>query len=62
MFRQFIIIAMSVATSIILMWSGIWLTWGYYTMYVPLDDVFAFVGPMLIVAGFGVPLAVTWEV
>ena len=31
-------------------------------MEMPLHDVFAFAGPMLIVAGFGVRLAVTWEI
>ena len=61
MFTKLMVILSSIIIGIVLMWSGIWLTWGYYTMYVPLDDVFAFVGPMLIVAGFGVPLAVTWE-
>lgn len=62
MFTKLMVILSSIIIAIVLMWSGIWLTWGYYTMYVPLDDVFGFVGPMLIVAGFGVPLAVTWEV
>lgn len=62
MFRQFIIIAMSVATSIILMWSGIWLTWGYYSTDIPLHDVFSFVGPLLIIVSFGLPLLVIEEI
>ena len=62
MFRQFIMIAMSIITSIVLMWSGIWLTWGYYSTDIPLHDVFSFVGPLLIVTSFGIPLLVIEEI
>jgi len=61
MFTKFMVILSSIIISIVLMWTGIWSTWAYYVMEMPLHDVFSFAGPMLIVAGFGVPLAVTWE-
>lgn len=62
MFRQFMMIAMSIVTSIVLMWSGIWLTWGYYSTDIPLHDVFSFTGPLLIAVGFALPLLVIGEI
>ncbi len=62
MFTQFLLIVSSIITSIVLIWAGVWSTWAYYTMGIPLHDVFAFVGPFLVITGIGLPVAVIWEI
>ena len=62
MFTQFVLILFSIITSIVLIWAGVWSTWAYYAMELPLHDVFSFVGPFLVVTGIGLPVVVVWEI
>ena len=61
MLHKALLIMSAIITSIVLMWSGIWLTWAYYATDMTTHDMLFIVGPMLVLTGFAAPFAVIEE-
>ena len=61
MLHSVLLIVSAIITSIVLMWSGIWLTWAYYATDMATHDMLFIVGPMLVLIGFASPFAIIEE-
>ena len=61
MFNTAMLVISAIITSIVLMWSGIWLTWAYYATDMATHDMLFIVGPMLVLIGFASPFAIIEE-
>ncbi len=61
MFNTVMLVLSAIITSIVLMWSGICLTWAYYATDMETHDMLFIVGPMLVLIGFAAPFAIIEE-
>ncbi len=61
MFNTAMMVMSAIITSIVCLWSGIWLTWAYYATDMAVHDMFFIVGPMLVLVGFASPFAIIEE-
>ena len=61
MFNTVMLVVSAIITSIVLMWSGICLTWAYYATDMKVHDMFSVIGPLFVVTGFASPFVVIEE-
>tara|TARA_R110002012_G_scaffold259359_1_gene440893 strand:- start:919 stop:1110 length:192 start_codon:yes stop_codon:yes gene_type:complete len=61
MFNTAMLVLSAIITSIVLMWSGICLTWAYYATDMVVHDMFSVIGPMFVIVGFASPFAIIEE-
>ena len=54
-------IAVAIMLSILMLWAGTHLTFAYYATNQNVHDMFAWVGPLIVLTGFGLPFAAIEE-